>query len=155
MNSKLAWHLKSFDQLSNLELYALLRLRSEIFVVEQRCIFQDMDGKDAFCHHLIGTKDGVLMAYSRIVPPGVSYTYPSIGRVVVAAAGRGNMYGVELMEQSVKVVSEIYGNHNIRIGAQLYLKKFYESFGFIQSGDIYDEDGIDHIEMTKNVTVVE
>lgn len=142
------WSLKSFQELDVYELYELLRLRNEVFVIEQNCIFPDQDNKDQKCHHLSGTYEGNLMAYARIVPPGLSYEYPSIGRVVVSPAGRGKSYGVELMHKSIKVLTELYGPSIIRIGAQLYLTKFYESFGFKQSSEVYDEDGIDHIEMT-------
>lgn len=149
MNQKLHWDIKSFDALSNLELYELLRLRNEVFIVEQNCIFPDLDGKDQKCHHLLGTENGVLMAYSRIVPPGVSYEYPSIGRILVSPNGRGKMFGIELMEISIITLEEIYGKSTIRIGAQLYLKKFYGSFDFVQTSEVYEEDGIDHIEMTR------
>jgi ElaA protein len=149
MNQKLLWDFKSFDALSNHELYELLRLRNEVFIVEQNCIFPDLDGKDQKCHHLLGSENGVLMAYARIVPPGISYEYPSIGRVLVSPLGRGKMFGVELMKMSVASLEEIYGKSTIRIGAQLYLKKFYGSFQFEQSGEIYVEDGIEHIEMTR------
>ncbi|MEO6686712.1 MAG: GNAT family N-acetyltransferase [Dyadobacter sp.] len=155
MNLKLQWDFKSFDTLSNQELYALLRLRNEVFIVEQNCIFPDLDGKDQICHHLLGTENGVLMAYSRIVPPGISYECPSIGRVLVSPLGRGKMFGIELMEKSIACLEEIYGKSKIMIGAQLYLKKFYGSFKFEQSGDIYEEDGIDHIEMTRLPDFVE
>lgn len=155
MNQKLQWDLKSFDALSTHELYELLRLRNEVFIVEQNCIFPDLDGKDQKCHHLIGSENGVLMAYSRIVPPGLSYEYPSIGRVLVSPLGRGKMFGIELMEISISSLEEIYGKSTIRIGAQLYLKKFYGSFQFEQSGEIYEEDGIDHIEMTRLPDFVE
>ncbi|WP_159467156.1 GNAT family N-acetyltransferase [Dyadobacter sp. 3J3] len=155
MNLKLQWDIKSFDALSNHELYELLRLRNEVFIVEQNCIFLDLDGKDKICHHLLGTENGVLMAYTRIVPPGIAYELPSIGRVLVSPLGRGKMFGIELMEKSIASLEEIYGKSAIRIGAQLYLKKFYESFRFEQSGEIYEEDGIDHIEMTRLIDFVE
>lgn len=95
-------------------------------------------------------KDGQLLACSRIVPPGVSYDLPSIGRVVSSPAARSLGIGRMLMEKSLEHLTELYGKTPIRIGAQLYLKKFYESFGFLQSGDVYDEDGIDHLEMTRS-----
>ena len=152
MNVKLEWVLKKFDELSNEELYQLLRLRSEVFVVEQGCNFMDMDNKDQKCHHLLGKKNGQLLAYSRIVPQGVSYEFPSIGRIVVSQQGRGTGLGVELLNISISTVEELYGKTIIRIGAQVYLKKFYQSFGFIQSGDIYLEDDIEHIEMTRQLS---
>ena len=150
MNLKLEWTIKKFHELANEELYQLLRLRSEIFVVEQQCNFMDMDNKDQKSHHLLGMKEGQLLAYSRIVPPGISYEYPSIGRIVVSSQGRGMGLGIELMQISISTLENLYGNNSIRIGAQLYLKKFYESFGFEKSSDIYLEDNIEHIEMTRN-----
>jgi ElaA protein len=150
---KLHWVVKSFEQLSTRELYELLRLRNEVFIVEQNCVFPDLDGKDQQCHHLLGTESGNLMAYSRIVPPGLSYVYPSIGRILTAPSGRGRKYGIELMERSIAILEERYGATPIRIGAQLYLKKFYESFQFRQSGEVYDEDGIDHLEMTRDTAL--
>lgn len=155
MNQKLQWSFRSFDELTNHELYEILRLRNEVFVVEQNCIFLDQDNKDQLCHHVSGTEDEKLMAYTRIVPPGLSYEYPSIGRVVVAPAGRGKSFGVELMRMSIHFLYTRYGPSPIRIGAQLYLRKFYESLGFVQTGEIYDEDGIDHIEMLRPVVVGE
>jgi len=152
MDVKLEWVLKKFDELSNEELYQLLRLRSEVFVVEQGCNFMDMDNKDQKCHHLLGKKNGQLLAYSRIVPQGVSYEFASIGRIVVSSQGRGTGLGVELLNISISTVEELYGKTIIRIGAQIYLKKFYQSFGFIQSGEIYLEDDIEHIEMTRQVS---
>lgn len=155
MNLKLQWSIKSFEELTNYELYELLRLRNEVFVVEQKCIFLDQDNKDQNCHHLLGMDNGVLIAYTRIVPPGLSYDYPSIGRVVVSPAGRGKSYGNALMRKSIQILEDLYGLSAIRIGAQLYLKTFYESFGFEQSSEVYDEDGIDHIEMTRFSSVGE
>lgn len=152
MNLKLKWSLKNFADLNNEELYHILRLRSEVFVVEQKSIFLDMDNKDQKCRHLIGTLDGRLLAYSRIVPPKLSYEFPSIGRIVVSVDGRSMGLGRELMTVSINTVEELYGICSIRIGAQLYLKNFYNSFGFEQSSQPYDEDGIDHIEMTRPIS---
>lgn len=144
------WTLKTFQELTPDELYAALRLRSEVFVVEQQCVFLDMDDKDQPCHHLLGWQGDHLAAYTRIVPPDLSYDgYPSIGRVVTSPAARGKGMGRILMEESIRVTEALYGKRAIRIGAQLYLKKFYESLGFEQSSEVYDEDGIDHIEMTR------
>jgi len=143
------WVLKKFDSLTPQELYAILRLRTEVFVVEQNCVFQDMDNKDQQCHHLMGWQDNFLLAYTRLVPPGVSYEEASIGRVVTSPAARGTGIGKTLIEKSIEEVINLYGQGHIRIGAQLYLKKFYTSFGFEQVGDIYDEDGIDHIKMIR------
>ena len=143
------WYSKKFENLTPHELYAILQLRTEVFVVEQNCVFQDMDGKDMHCHHIMGWVGEKLIATSRIVPPGIAYEFPSIGRVVTSPSLRGQNAGRGLMNKSIEELNRLYGNGTIRIGAQLYLKKFYESFGFEQSSDIYDEDGIDHIQMTR------
>lgn len=141
------WTRKRFDELTPFELYAILRLRSEVFVVEQDCVFLDMDNKDQLCEHFMGWHNGILAAYTRLVPPGISYDEPSIGRVVTSPQARGSGIGRMLMNESIQQVYLLYGRQPIHIGAQLYLKRFYESFGFIQHGEIYDEDGIDHIGM--------
>ncbi|MFC0772295.1 GNAT family N-acetyltransferase [Terrimonas alba] len=145
----LNWTLKKFEDLSPDELYAILRLRSEVFVVEQNCIFLDMDNKDQQCYHLLGWQSDLLAAYTRLAPPGISYEQPSIGRVVTSPAARGSGIGKLLMEKSIDETIKLFGKSPIKIGAQLYLKRFYESLGFVQVGDIYDEDGIDHIKMIR------
>ena len=141
------WTCKHFSQLTTEELYAILRLRSEVFVVEQNCVFLDMDNKDNYCHHLMGWQENLLAGYSRIVPAGISYVESSIGRIVTSPAARGAGVGRELLIKSIDQLYTLYGKRNIRIGAQYYLKNFYESFGFVQKGEIYLEDGIEHIEM--------
>lgn len=148
---QISWILKPYNELTLDELYALLRLRSEVFVVEQDCPFLDMDGKDDKCYHVMGLADTQpsLVAYTRIVPPGVAYPFASIGRVVTAPHARGYGAGRQLMQRSIDAVISLYGKVPIQIGAQLYLKKFYESFGFVQIGEMYLEDGIEHIEMVK------
>jgi ElaA protein len=143
------WILKKFESLTPHELYAILRLRSEVFVVEQNCVFQDMDNKDQECHHLLGWQEDHLTAYTRLVPPGLTYKEASIGRVVTSPSVRGSGAGKTLIEKSIDEVFTLYGKGPIKIGAQLYLKKFYNSFGFEQIGDVYDEDGIDHIKMIR------
>ena len=143
----ITWTCKSFNELSPNELYAILQLRSEIFVVEQNCVFLDADNKDQASWHLMGWKQSALIAYTRLVPPGVAYAEPSIGRVVTALTARGRGTGRQLMQQSIAECRKLFGNNTIRIGAQLYLKKFYGSLGFVPTGGIYPEDGIDHIQM--------
>jgi ElaA protein len=144
----LIWNCKPFDELNPHELYNILRLRSEVFVVEQNCVYLDMDNKDQKCYHVCGMQDGRLIAYTRLVPKGVSYEHePSIGRVITAPLARRSGAGKELMHYSIQQLRTLWGNQPIRIGAQLYLKKFYESFGFRQTSEIYLEDGIEHIEM--------
>ena len=142
---------KHFSELTPAELYALLRLRTAVFVVEQNCVFQDMDNKDQECYHIMGYDDNRLVAYTRLVPPGISYDLPSIGRVVTSPGARKGGLGRILMDKSIDELTSLFGPTSIRIGAQLYLKEFYTSLGFEQSSDIYDEDGIDHIEMTRSI----
>jgi len=146
---QIQWMTKKFGELSPYQLYAILQLRNEVFVVEQNCIFQDADNKDQESFHLMGYQDEKLAAYTRLVPAGISYEEASIGRVVTSACIRGSGAGRELMHQSIKVLYDLLGEQPIKIGAQFYLKKFYESFGFEQVSDIYLEDGIDHIYMLK------
>lgn len=141
------WTCKKFSGLTPQELYAILRLRSEVFVVEQNCIFLDMDNKDFYCEHLMGWDEEKLLGYSRIVPAGISYVESSIGRIVSSPAARGRGIGRELLIQSIATLYTLHGKGDIRIGAQYYLKNFYSSFGFVQKGETYLEDGIKHIEM--------
>jgi ElaA protein len=145
----LNWILKAFNELSPEELYKILRLRSEVFVVEQNCVFLDMDNKDQVCYHLMGMLENELVAYVRIVPPGLAFNEASIGRVVSSGKHRGSGAGRQLMNKAISVTAELFGLQPIRIGAQLYLQSFYSSLGFEPQGDIYLEDGIQHIEMVK------
>lgn len=144
------WSLKPFHALRPDELYDILRLRSEVFVVEQQCIFLDMDDKDQHCHHLQGRISGELVVSVRIVPPGISYDEPSIGRVVGSPRHRGIGAGKALMVKAIEETEKLYGKLPIKIGAQLYLKRFYEEQGFIQCSDTYMEDDIPHIKMIRN-----
>jgi ElaA protein len=141
------WKCKAFDELSVHELYVILQLRTEVFVVEQNCVFQDMDGKDQGSYHICGWLNGRLVAYTRLVPAGVSYKEAAIGRVITAPSARRTGAGKEAMQYSIKKLYELWGKQPIKLSAQLYLKNFYESFGFAQTSDIYIEDGIPHIEM--------
>ena len=151
MHNQLIWQLKKFDELSTKEMYEILRLRSEVFVVEQTCVFLDMDNLDFDSHHMQGRVDGNLVAYVRILPPGLAYAEPSIGRVITSPAHRKVGAGIELMEKAVEKTISLYGKVPIMIGAQLYLKKFYEKFGFRKCSDVYMEDGIEHIKMIREV----
>jgi ElaA protein len=144
---QLTWILKPFRDLSINELYELLRLRSEVFIVEQNCVFLDQDNKDKESWHLMGWYGNELIAYVRILPPGLVHKFPSIGRVVTSLKHRGMGAGRELMNEAIKRTQDLFAGHSIQIGAQLYLKKFYQSLGFEQSGEIYLDDGIEHIEM--------
>jgi len=143
---------KSFQELNVNELYELLRLRSEVFVVEQNCIFLDQDNKDQQCYHLLLFCNGKLAAYCRLVPAGLSYPEASIGRVITSAAFRGSSLGRKIMELAIQSCQDLFGPKNIRIGAQTYALGFYNSLGFIPEGGPYDEDGIEHIEMLRKPT---
>jgi ElaA protein len=140
---------KSFEELSLTELYKILRLRNEVFVVEQNCPYQDTDNKDLKCHHLMLLKDNKLMAYARLVPPGLSFPQMSIGRVVTSPKARGTGAGRILMNTAIEQCHKFFGKGSIQIGAQAYLLKFYGSLGFKEVGEIYDEDGIPHIDMIR------
>ena len=146
---QIQWLLRKFEDLTSSQLYAILQLRNEVFVVEQNCVFQDADDKDQNSYHLMGFTNNKLVAYTRLVPPGEIYLEPSIGRVVTSAIIRKSGAGRELMKQSIDQVYRLFGTRPIKIGAQLYLKKFYESLGFQQASEIYLEDGIKHIYMVK------
>ena len=144
----ITWQCKHFNDLSNFELYKILQLRSEVFIVEQNCAYQDLDNKDLKAHHYSGWKNGSVVAYTRLLAKGISYEdAASIGRVVTAQSVRGKNVGKELMKNSIEVTYSLFGQVPIRISAQLYLKKFYESFSFVQQTDVYLEDGIEHISM--------
>lgn len=138
-----------FDQLSVFDLYEICALRQSVFIVEQNCPYLDCDGKDLPAWHLQGRDAaGRLLAYTRLLPAGVAYPdYPSIGRVVNAPDARGSGIGRELMQQSIAACREIFGAQPIKIGAQTYLLRFYESFGFASTGEEYLEDGIPHTKM--------
>lgn len=144
------WELKHYTELSAQELYALLQLRAEVFVVEQNCPYQDIDGKDEKSFHLMGWTIGVektLIAYARIVAPGVSYPECSIGRVVTKQTHRMEGFGIELMKRAIDGCYKKFGENSIRISAQKYLQKFYTNLGFEATGKEYLEDNIPHIEM--------
>ncbi len=146
------WEIKKFEELSTIELYRIMQLRIAIFSVEQNCPYQDADGKDLKCFHLMGfDTDYELIAYSRIVPAGISFEEVSIGRVVSSQKVRGTGAGKELMKESIGFIEKQFGKVPVRIGAQCYLIKFYSGFGFEVSGDEYLEDNISHIEMIYSV----
>ncbi|SEA11693.1 ElaA protein [Arachidicoccus rhizosphaerae] len=146
---KIKYLVKSFENLSNKELYRILKLRADVFVVEQQCIYQDLDDKDESSYHLMLLVDDKLAGYTRLLPAGISYPEPSIGRVIIGKPFRGLKLGRQLMEKSIQACQQQYHTSTIRIGAQLYLKNFYNSLGFVQEGQQYDEDGIPHIQMVR------
>lgn len=150
------WYCKPFDALTAREVYAILSVRSEVFVVEQRCVYLDPDGKDAQAHHLFavdGAQQGrpQVAAYMRLLPPGVSYEEASLGRVLTGTAHRGRGLGQELLKRGLAHANGFWPDAALRIGAQAYLQKLYESAGFAKVGEPYDEDGIPHIEMVRSV----
>lgn len=144
------FYIKSFSELNTNELYQILQLRAEVFVLEQDCVYQDVDGKDQKSLHVFGTKNNKIIAYTRIFKPGDYFKNASIGRVVVVASERKFGFGHDVMKASILAIKNYFKEDIITISAQVYLKKFYESHGFYQVGKDYLEDGIPHIEMLKN-----
>jgi ElaA protein len=141
------WTYKHYSELITSELYDLLWLRSKVFVVEQNCVYLDNDYKDQNCYHLLGTIDNVLVAYVRILPPGLSYNEASIGRVVTNPDFRRKGFGLDVMKLAIEKTVHQFKIKSIRISAQCYLINFYSSLGFFTSGEEYLEDNIPHIEM--------
>lgn len=149
MNSTIEFKIKRFNELSLQELYDLLQLRSEVFVVEQNCVYQDIDGKDSKAIHIIGFYNDEIVAYTRIFDKGYYFDEVSIGRVVVSPKYRDKKWGFQLMEVSISAVKEYFKETKITISAQQYLTKFYQSLGFIQTSEMYLEDDIPHIQMKR------
>ena len=146
------FHVNAFDELDTKQLYRILEIRTEVFVVEQDCVYQDIDGRDPSSHHVLGYVNDKIHAYTRIVPPGVSYDgYASIGRVLTTMKVRRDGYGRKLMKESIQACQTLYPKHNIKISAQTYLLKFYKGLGFQQVGEGYLEDGIPHVGMVYKV----
>ena len=143
------WKLCAFDALSLNELHDLLQLRTEVFVVEQQCVFQDMDGADVQALHLLGLQEQQLVAYARCFPSGIKFTEASIGRVITRGQVRGTGLGHVLIDKAIESVGAQWGPQAIRIGAQARLKNFYSGHGFVDLGRPYLEDGIDHLEMLR------
>ena len=141
--------IKTFSELSSEDIYEMLRLRSEVFVVEQDCVYQDIDNKDQKAYHVLGFKNNQLIAYSRIFDAGDYFEFPSIGRIVVKEEERKFKYGHELVDTSIQYITQNFQEKNILISAQTYLTKFYNSHGFHQKGEGYLEDGIPHIKMLR------
>jgi len=150
------WKCARFDELTTREVHDIYQARLAVFVVEQNCPFQDVDGADPVSWHLVGRSpsplgegrgEGAILAYARLVPPGVKYAEPSIGRVLTTEAARRKGAGRELMTEALSRAQSLWPGSALRIGAQRYLEKFYGEFGFVRSSDVYIEDGIPHIEM--------
>ena len=147
--NEIDWRFAAFDALTLTELYAVLQLRSEVFVVEQACIFQDMDGADLAAMHLLGTAGGRLLAYARCFAAGLKFKEASIGRLITRSELRGSGVGHVLVRRAIASVTQQWGPQAIRIGAQARLENFYRQHGFETTGAPYIEDGILHIEMLR------
>ena len=145
----ISWTIKRFEELNLDELYDILQLRNEVFIVEQNCVYKDIDGKDQPAWHLMAKENDKLVAYTRILPPGVSYSDPAIGRVVTSSSKRRSGLGRELMKRSIEACEKLFGKISISLSAQVYLQNFYESLGFIVAGEEYLDDGIPHIKMSR------
>jgi len=148
---EIQWKIKRFEALSVPELYSVLQLRSEVFVVEQNCVYQDIDGKDAKALHLIGEYDAKIVAYARLFKSRDYFENASIGRVVIAANYRDKKWGHDLMKHAIAGIETHFGETKITISAQLYLQQFYESNGFVATSETYLEDEIPHIEMKRGL----
>lgn len=141
------WTVKSFDQLSTRDLYALLALRTDVFVVEQECPYPELDGRDLFCHHLLVEEEGQLVAYLRILPKGQSFADVSIGRVVIKQSHRGKGLAKPLMEKALDYILQEWQEERVMISAQAHLEQFYSQLGFEPVSEVYLEDGIPHLDM--------
>jgi ElaA protein len=139
-----------FNALTATQLYSIIKMRNEIFVLEQQCLFQDADDKDQQCYHCLYFEEKKLIAYARLLPPGLAYKEASIGRVAVAKQVRNNGTGKLLLQHCIQECQRLFNNTTITIGAQLYLQNFYASFLFKPVGDIYIEDNIAHIQMLRS-----
>ncbi|MGI9546160.1 MAG: GNAT family N-acetyltransferase [Flavobacteriaceae bacterium] len=143
--------IKTFDELTNIELYDLLRLRAEVFIVEQDCVYQDLDGRDQKAIHVLGKENQNLLAYARVFKGGDYFEEASIGRIVVAQSGRSFGFGKEIVKASEKAIKEAYDETKIKLSAQSYLQNFYSEMGYKATGTEYLEDGIPHINMVKKL----
>ena len=143
------WRFARLDGLTAREVHDILQARSAVFVVEQACVFQDMDGADLESWHLFRCAEGRVAAYCRLVPPGVKYAEPSIGRVITTGPVRGTGMGRALVVEALARARALWPGAAIRIGAQRHLERFYAGFGFVKASEPYDEDGIPHIEMLR------
>lgn len=150
LTQSLHWHWQAFSELDTERLYQIMRARVDVFVVEQHCPYPELDGKDSQAHHLSAWNDaGELFAYLRVLPPGLRFTSPAIGRVLTTAQARGSGLGRELMMRGIKHCLDLYPGQDIELGAQHHLAPFYASLGFVAYGEVYLEDGIPHIDMCR------
>ena len=145
--NELSFYYRSYNDLTKRELFDIYFLRQEVFIVEQNCVYQDIDQKDHYSYHLMAYDNEILVAYLRIVHPGISYDEPSIGRVLTKIGYRGRGISKNIMQSAIQKVRDVYKHSNIRISAQEYLIPFYTSLNFESVGEVYLEDNIPHIEM--------
>lgn len=138
---------KSFNELTSLELYKILQLRARVFVIEQNCIYEDIDDKDLLSAHIFYKQNDNIVAYTRAIPKGLSFDAASFGRVFTDKQFRGQKLGAKIVDSTIKYMFDVMGENKITIGAQEYVRNFYASFGFKEIGDVYDEDGIAHVDM--------
>tara|TARA_R110000787_G_scaffold248542_1_gene354066 strand:+ start:3784 stop:4254 length:471 start_codon:yes stop_codon:yes gene_type:complete len=155
MNMKLEFKWSRLESFTSLELYQIIKARESVFVVEQHCPYQETDDLDPHAWHLSALVNGELAAYARVVDPEIKNSKPSIGRVMTLKKFRGLGIGRALMEEAIKFTEQTYPENDIKISAQEYMQKFYKSLGFYASGDPYDEDGIAHIDMIKQVNTLD
>lgn len=149
MMTAMVWRCLAFDDLTSAELYAVLRLRSEVFVVEQACAFQDIDGADGQAMHVLGMLEGMLVAYARCLPAGFPYPQASLGRILSHKSVRGTGVGHALVKEAMACLERQWGAQPIKLGAQAHLEAFYRQHGFVKTGPVYLEDGIPHLEMLR------
>ncbi|MBT8113994.1 MAG: GNAT family N-acetyltransferase [Arenicella sp.] len=150
---ELIWETKAYDELSKEELFEILKVRQDVFVVEQECAYPDIDDADRAAWHICGrraTNGRPLVAYARILKPGLTYEQVSIGRILTSAAARGEGLGLELMRRAMSFIESRFPGQPIKIGAQTHLQRFYQELGFVPASEPYDEDGISHIDMLKH-----
>ncbi|MFH1804562.1 MAG: GNAT family N-acetyltransferase [Pseudomonadota bacterium] len=149
------WLHRRFEDLGPQQVHDLLHLRQQVFVIEQNCIFPEIDGLDPQCHHVLGVLDGMIVAAARIVPPEIDPAHrqqgqcPAIGRVVSASSRRGSGLGKAVMDQAILACESIFPGQPVFLNGQLYLRSFYESLGFVAFGAVFEEDGIAHISMKR------
>lgn len=145
---------KKFTELTAREIYEIAKIRSEVFVVEQKCVYLDLDGKDFESYHLYMKNGEEIAAYCRIIKKGISYDTVSIGRVLTVEEQRGKGYAKKLLEEAIRFIFEDLKEESITIGAQNYLRNFYTSLGFRAISEVYDEDGIPHIDMKLEILTI-
>lgn len=149
--SEVVWRFLAFEALTNRQLYAVLQLRSQVFVVEQACLFLDMDDRDAQAMHVLGMRQGCLLAYARCFAPGLAGPEAGLGRVLTHPSARGGGLGHALVREAIAQMARQWGAQDIRIGAQAHLSAFYRQHGFEEAGPLYLEDGIPHLDMLRSV----